>query len=206
MTEFSELVNMHTILNDARKIRPLLKISIALSYKLAKSIQNIMQMNWVIQAKQSSELPLLRISNSENESTNCYTAATWKHKWSCNLICWLTSEKSNNSCHVIDFPLQSEISKIFLYLDTGLSLICWRKGVSSSLQSFWLLMGLKGLDVSSAMKASISSTVRGTQVSSSTPSAVTAISSSIRTWERDTHTQWLILRKIKAWTFRNVYL
>lgn len=45
MTEFSELVNMHTILNDARKIRPLLKISIALSYKLAKSIQNIMQMN-----------------------------------------------------------------------------------------------------------------------------------------------------------------
>lgn len=46
--------------------------------------------------------------------------------------------------------------------------------------------GLKGLGVS-AMKASISSTVRGTQVSSSIPSCVTAMSSSIRTCTRDRH-------------------
>lgn len=43
-----------------------------------------------------------------------------------------------------------------------------------------LTAGLKGL-AESAMKASISSTVRGTQVSSSMPSAVTAMSSSMRT-------------------------
>lgn len=43
-----------------------------------------------------------------------------------------------------------------------------------------LTAGLKGL-AESAMKASISSTVRGTQVSSSIPSAVTAMSSSMRT-------------------------
>ena len=59
--------------------------------------------------------------------------------------------------------------------------------VTFVIQAFPLMTGLKGF-AESAMKASISSTVRGTHVSSSTPSAVTAMSSSMRTCDTHTHT------------------
>lgn len=81
---------------------------------------------------------------------------------------------------------QFHLRILFLLLHSRYHSI-WIRVHRNGIQNFSLLTtGLKGL-AESAMKASISSTVRGTQVSSSTPSAVTAMSSSMRTCTQQRH-------------------
>lgn len=68
--------------------------------------------------------------------------------------------------------------------------LCFIKDLLRTENFYWepvlLTTGLKGF-AESAMKASISSTVRGTQVRTSIPSAVTAMFSSIRTCTQQWH-------------------